>query len=141
MAGTGAAEVWIRQGHQTGMQPTPCKQPQPLSLVSPQDGLKKLYGSIQQWVEWAGSPVVHVLRNLGRSFPTNPSNLLELRALATPEAAKAVLDTLQKPGASKKDTGATIQRVVHDQCVDGCWTEENPDSNRRDVCPHSIPDS
>ena len=74
--------------------------------------------------------MVQVLSNLVRSFPANPSNLLELRALATPEAAKAVRDTLQKSGASKKDMGTTIQRVVHDQCVHWCWTEENPDVHR-----------
>ena len=95
------------------------------------------------WFDTAVGGVGGVASGAGAEEPGEilPHQPLELRALATPEAAKAVLDTLQKPGASKKDTGATIQRVVHDQCVDGCWTEENPDSNRRDVCPHSIPDA
>ena len=81
---------------------------------------------MQQWVEWVGPASVQAIKNMEHNFTVVASTLVELRALATPEASKAVLPTLLKPTVTKKEMDAAIQRVVHDLYVDWCWTEENP---------------
>ena len=80
--------------------------------------MKKLYGPIQQWVEWVGPQAIAGLKNLERSFTVTPSTLLEFRSLASPESAKEILPIMMKPGVTKKELDAEVGRVVHDMFVD-----------------------
>lgn len=93
---------------------------------STQEALKKKYQHIQNWIEWVGQEAVAALRNMEANYQVTENTLLELRAVATPQCAKAVLPTMLKEKVSRKEVDAAIASAVHDQFVDWCWCAENP---------------
>ena len=100
--------------------------PCPVPPSSSQEALRKKYLHIQNWIEWVGQEAVAALRNMEANFPVTDYSLLELRAVATPQCAKAVLPTMLKEKVTRKEVDAAITAAVHDQYVDWCWCAENP---------------
>ena len=88
--------------------------------------LTDLSCAIQQFVEWVGPSAIHAFKNMEHNFPVAPTSLAELRSVATPECAKAILPTLMLPGVTKKQVEAEISQQLHAMFVDWAWNRENP---------------
>ena len=94
-------------------------------LLPLQEQLRKQYGAFQQWVEWVGPQAIEGLRNMEKHFTVNLHCLRDLRSIATPTAAKAILPTMLKDKVSRKDLDQAISRAVHDMLVDWSWSSDN----------------
>ena len=95
-------------------------------LCALQENVRRICGPVQSFVEFCGQGAIDALKNMEGKFPVTPLTFRDLRAVATPEAAQALLSVMVKDKVTKKQVDSHMAQVIHDMLVDWHWCPENP---------------
>lgn len=65
--------------------------------------------------------------------------LRELRAVATPEAARSLVPVMMKDRVGRKEIESAIRQAIHDMYVDWAWCSDNNFIHPERCMFHSLP--